>query len=240
MKQQQMPRHVAVIMDGNGRWAQQRGLSFIEGHRRGIKAAQDIVKKAAQMGVEVLTLWAFSQDNWQRPTDWVNALMDLLREHFQRDPLDWLGEGVRLRIIGNRTHFPHDIQELFRKQEEASAHQKGMLVQIALSYSGRQDLTQAFQQIAYKICAQELAPESISAQLISDHLYTAGVPDPDLLIRTSGEARISNFMMWQLTYTELVFTDILWPDYSGNAFEQAIQEFEQRERRYGATFGSIE
>lgn len=228
------PTHVAVIMDGNGRWAQSRGLPRTAGHRRGVDAARATVDTAARLGVRYLTLFAFSSENWKRPAAEISDLMGLLRR-FLTAEMDRLREnGVRLKVIGERTQLPRDIVRLIAEGERATASNQQLTLMIALSYGGRADLVAAARRLAARAVAGEITPETIDEALLAGSLETAGIPDPDLLIRTGGEKRISNFLIWPLAYTELVFLDLLWPDFSPQDFEAALGEYGRRERRYGA------
>lgn len=228
------PVHVAIIMDGNGRWARSRGLPRTAGHKRGAEAARVAVETAGRMGVRYLTLFAFSSENWKRPETEVTDLMGLLR-HYLRNEIDHFHKsGVRLRVIGDRSRLSGDIVKLITAGEERTATNGEMTLIIALNYGGRAEIAAAARRLADKVAAGQLMPDEVDEQMIAGHLETANVPDPDLLIRTSGEQRISNFLIWQLAYTELVFLDILWPDFSRADFEAAIREYEGRSRRYGA------
>lgn len=229
------PVHVGIIMDGNGRWAQARGLPRVEGHRQGAEAVRRAVKASVDLGVRYLTLYGFSNENWKRPEVEVSALMGLLRLYLRREIDELDQRGVRIRFIGQRQRLGADIVSLI---EEAVARTHGntkLTLIVALSYGARQEISEAVRAIAIKAAAGELDPASIDENLVADHLETAGIPDPDLMIRTSGEQRFSNFLLWQLAYSELVFTDTLWPDFSQSDLEEAINEFHRRERRYGAT-----
>jgi undecaprenyl diphosphate synthase len=221
-------------MDGNGRWAQSRGLPRTAGHRRGVDAARATVDTAARLGVRYLTLFAFSSENWKRPAAEISDLMGLLRR-FLTAEMDRLREnGVRLKVIGERTQLPRDIVRLIAEGERATASNQQLTLMIALSYGGRADLVAAARRLAARAVAGEITPETIDEALLAGSLETAGIPDPDLLIRTGGEKRISNFLIWPLAYTELVFLDLLWPDFSPQDFEAALGEYGRRERRYGA------
>lgn len=233
------PVHVAIIMDGNGRWARSRGLPRSAGHRRGAEAARVAVETASRMGVRYLTLFAFSSENWKRPETEITDLMGLLR-HYLRNEIDHFHKsGVRLRVIGDRSRLSRDIVTLIAAGEERTAANQKMTLIIALNYGGRAEIAAAARRLAEKVAAGQLMPAEIDERALADHLETSDVPDPDLLIRTSGEQRISNFLIWQLAYTELVFLDILWPDFSRNDFEAAIREFEGRSRRYGAVHDPV-
>jgi undecaprenyl diphosphate synthase len=228
------PVHVAIIMDGNGRWARARGLPRTAGHRRGAEAARIAVETAGRMGIRYLTLFAFSSENWKRPETEISDLMGLLRHYLRNEIGQFHESGVRLRIIGNRSRLSPDIVKLIAAGEARTAGNDKMTLIIALNYGGRAEVAAAVRELARKVAAGALAAEDIDEARIADHLETAGIPDPDLLIRTSGEQRISNFLIWQLAYTELVFLDLLWPDFTSQEFEAAIREYESRNRRYGA------
>ncbi|SEP39179.1 undecaprenyl diphosphate synthase [Rhodospirillales bacterium URHD0017] len=231
------PHHVAIIMDGNGRWAKARGLPRVAGHRRGADAVRRVVRGAGELGIPVLTLFAFSTENWTRPADEVNDLMGLLR-HYLRNELEELHKnGARLRVIGNRAGLAPDIVRDIADAEKMT-HANGRIdVNICINYGARDEILQATRNLARRVAAGELAAEDIDEARFEQELLTAGVPDPDLLIRTSGEQRISNFLLWQCAYAELVFVDTLWPDFGKDHLEQAIAEFRRRERRYGGVGG---
>ncbi len=223
------PRHVAIIMDGNGRWASARGLPRAEGHRRGADAARRTVEAAVKLGIEYLTLYSFSSENWSRPADEVNDLMGLLRWRLRSEVAEMHKQGVRLRIIGEPERLPDDIRALADQAEALTANNARIVVTMALSYGGRSDLTAAMR----KLAAEGLKPEAIDEAAIARRLSTAGAPDPDLLIRTGGEQRISNFLLWECAYAEFLFTDAMWPDFGETHLAEAIQAFQGRERRYG-------
>jgi len=230
-----IPRHVAVIMDGNGRWAKNRGQSRIMGHRKGAESVRRIIRLCGDQGVEYLTLFAFSSENWKRPPREVKLLMELFISVLEKD-IDVLVEnGVRLRIMGDLGRFGKRIGKLIKKAEMRTACNDCMQLTIAANYGGRWDVTQACQQLAEKSRTGEISPEEINEELLSQHLVTGDIPDPDLFIRTGGEKRISNFLIWQLAYSELYFTDVLWPDFSKENFQEALQWFAGRERRFGKT-----
>ena len=230
-----IPRHVAVIMDGNGRWAKNRGQSRIMGHRKGAESVRRIIRLCGDQGVEYLTLFAFSSENWQRPPREVKLLMELFISVLEKD-IDVLVEnGVRLRIIGDLERFGKRIGKLIKKAEMRTACNDCMQLTIAANYGGRWDITQACQQLAEKSRTGEISPDEINEELLGQYLVTDGIPDPDLFIRTGGEKRISNFLIWQLAYSELYFTDVLWPDFSKENFAEALQWFASRERRFGKT-----
>jgi undecaprenyl diphosphate synthase len=232
------PAHVAIIMDGNGRWAKARGLPRIAGHRRGAESVRRTVIAAAELGVSYLTLFGFSSENWKRPSDEIDDLMSLLRVYLRAEIAELHQRGVRVRVIGDRTRLAPDIVTLIVNAEELTRANTRLTLIVALSYGGRHDIVQAAQRLAVAAAAGRIEPEAINEAMLSDHLYTADIPDPDLLIRTSGEQRISNFLLWQSAYTELVFIDTLWPDFGAADLEKAVREFHGRERRYGASVGS--
>ncbi len=230
-----VPRHVAIIMDGNGRWAKARGLPRNLGHRKGVDAVREVVKACPDLGIEYLTLYAFSTENWKRPASEVSGLMDLLRI-FIRSELEQLRRnGVRVRVIGNRSRLPADIVALVDEAEAKTLDNSRLTLIIALSYGSQDELVMAARRLAEAALRGEIKPEQIDAGMIERNLLTAGIPDPDLLIRTSGEQRLSNFMLWQAAYSELVFTDTLWPDFGRAELAAAIAEYGRRERRYGAS-----
>ena len=232
------PRHIAIIMDGNGRWAKARGLPRIAGHRRGADAVRRTLEAAGDFGVPYLTLFGFSSENWKRPHDEVDDLMGLLRHYLRGEIAELHRNGVRLRVIGDRTRLSLDIVALIDNAEGLTRDNRAINLTVALSYGGRAEIVEAARSVAAKAAAGRLAPEAIDENLIAAHLFTADLPDPDLLIRTSGEQRISNFLLWQCAYAELVFTKTLWPDFGRDDLEQAIAEFGGRERRYGTSVGS--
>ena len=228
-----LPRHVAIIMDGNGRWARQRNKHRVEGHRAGIHAVRDTVETAARLGLEVLTLYAFSIENWKRPETEVSVLMGLLK-HYLRSELDTLlKNNIRFRVVGRARELAPEIREELARAEERTAGDSGLQFNIALNYGGRAEITDAVQGLFAELLKDGRSPEAIDEEALSRHLYTAGQPDPDLLIRTSGELRISNFLLWQIAYSEIWVTDVLWPDFRRRHLLQAIVDFQKRERRYG-------
>ena len=229
------PLHTAIIMDGNGRWAEARGLSRTLGHKRGAEAVKVAVESAVELGVEYLTLYGFSSENWQRPEEEIKDLMGLLRFYLQSEIKFFRQNGVRLRVIGDRERLAPDIVELIEGAEERTASNKKLTLIIALSYGGRMEIAVAARRLARRVAKGVLRPEEIDEQTFAECLFTASIPDPDLLIRTSGEKRISNFLLWQLAYAEFVFVNTLWPDFSKQDFEDAIREYHGRERRYGTT-----
>jgi undecaprenyl diphosphate synthase len=234
------PTHVAVIMDGNGRWARQRGLSRVEGHRRGKEAVRAVVETARRLGIRYLTLYAFSTENWFRPRDEVNALMGLLRRYLATEFKKLMRHQIRLIAIGNTRRLPRVVQGLLRRTVAATRHNTGMTVFLAVSYGAREELAAAMRAIARRVLEGEITPERITPEVIAGHLWTAGVPDPDLLIRTGGEMRLSNFLLWQLAYTEIYVTPTLWPDFREGEFTRALAEFQERQRRFGRTPDQVE
>lgn len=233
MENQALPLHVGIIMDGNGRWAKARGLTRTMGHRQGANAFREIVRHAGKRGISYLTVYAFSTENWKRPAEEVRSIMDLLRSYLG-EVKKHVKENIRLRILGDRRPLDEDIQRLIAEAEEDSSSNTGMTLNIALNYGGRDEILHAVRAVAAKAAAGELSnPEEITEEVFSQHLYTAGQPDVDLIIRTSGEYRISNFLTWQGVYAEYIFSDVLWPDFSPKHFEIALAEFASRTRRLG-------
>ncbi|WP_026986234.1 isoprenyl transferase [Fodinicurvata fenggangensis] len=229
------PRHVAIIMDGNGRWATQRGRPRKLGHLQGAEAARKIVRVASEVGLSYLTLFAFSSENWRRPGSEVSELMSLLQRYLGGEHRQELEElGIRLRVIGQRERLPESTLRQIERIEDETAHHKGLSVVIAISYGGRVEIATAARRLAQKVQDGELDPGEINETLLERYLETNAIPDPDLLIRTGGEKRISNFLLWQLAYAEMVFSDCLWPDFDRDAFLAALEEYQMRERRYGA------
>lgn len=230
-----VPQHVAIIMDGNGRWAKGQGEERIYGHRHGVSAVREVVKTAAEMGVRYLTVYAFSTENWGRPTDEVDGIMSLIAEAILSELDTLTNAGIQMRFIGDLSSLPLGLQESIRTAEATVIPEDKlrMTLNVALNYSSRWELTEAMRQIGTSIRQGELQPEEITQQTLSEHLATRGIPDPELLIRTSGEQRLSNFLLWQLSYTELYFTDTLWPEFDGDRFREALREYGRRERRFG-------
>ena len=227
------PRHVAIIMDGNGRWAAERRLPRIEGHRRGVEAVRRTVEAAGDLGITHLTLFSFSSENWSRPAEEIRDLFGLLRWFIRRDLADLHKNGVRIRIIGSRADLDNDIQSLLDDAVELTKENSALNLTIAFNYGSRNEIARAATRIAEDVKAGVLTPEDITEELFGSYLDTDGLPDPDLLIRTSGELRLSNFLLWQLAYTEFVFVDTYWPDFNKTHFEEAIAEFQRRNRRFG-------
>jgi undecaprenyl diphosphate synthase len=227
------PLHVGIIMDGNGRWARSRGLPRLEGHRRGVQALREIVRHAGSIGVEWLTLYSFSSENWSRPPEEVRELMGLLKLFVRRDLAELAANNVRIRVIGERENLQRDIAGLLEEAESATARNTGLNLVIAFNYGARNEITRAVRQLASDIAAGLVSPEAVTERLIADRLDTAGMPDPDLIIRTSGEQRLSNFLLWQIAYSEFVFDPVYWPEFGPENFDRAIDQFMGRERRFG-------
>jgi undecaprenyl diphosphate synthase len=233
-----LPRHIAIIMDGNGRWAQARGLPRVAGHRRGADAVRRTVAAAGERGIPYLTLFGFSSENWKRPLAEIDDLMGLLRHYLRREIGEFHRDGARLKVIGQLGNLAPDIVGLIDEAVELTRDNRAITLTVALSYGGRAEIVAAVRRIARQVANGTLAAEAIDEACFSRHLFTADLPDPDLLIRTSGEQRISNFLLWQCAYAELVFTKTLWPDFAESDLDQAIDEYCRRERRYGATIGA--
>jgi undecaprenyl diphosphate synthase len=228
-----VPRHVAIIMDGNGRWAMNRGLPRIEGHRRGVEAVRSCVRGAAELGIDYLTLYTFSSENWRRPHQEINDLMGLLKLFIKRDLAELHLQNVRIRSIGTMEGVDDDVVKLIREAVELTKDNTGLKLTTAFNYGARDEIVRAARVLAANVQAGELAPEEITAERFETHLDTAGLPEPDLLIRTGGDQRISNFLLWQSAYTEFVFLDSYWPEFSKDMLAKAISEFQSRERRFG-------
>jgi undecaprenyl diphosphate synthase len=229
-----LPKHVAVIMDGNGRWAKKRGISRVRGHQKGADTVREIVRASREIGIPWLTLYAFSEENWKRPEAEIKALMKLLRRFLKRELKEMVEKGIRLQSIGRTEKLPEDTRKILLETVRKTSDNKDMVLTLALSYGGRQEILDAIKKIVTKIERREMALEDISEQLVSDHLYATDMPDPDLLIRTSGEYRISNFLLWQIAYTEIYITPTLWPDFGREEYLEAIKNFIHRERRFGS------
>ena len=230
-----VPVHVAIIMDGNGRWAQSRGLSRAAGHAEGSEAVRRTVKASKQLGIRYLTLYGFSLENWKRPAKEIADLMGLLRLYLRKEIAELDREGVRIRFIGDRTLLEPDIVSLIEMSEQKTRGNTQLDLIVALSYGSRQEITTAARQLALDVAAGEIDPDTIDEDTLNARLFTRDIPDADLIVRTSGEQRLSNFLLWQAAYAELVFTDVFWPDFSREELEKSIAEFGRRERRYGAT-----
>jgi undecaprenyl diphosphate synthase len=228
-----LPRHVAIIMDGNGRWARARGLPRGEGHRRGVEALRRAVRFAVRRGIQHLTVFSFSSENWSRPQEEIQGLLRLLKIFIRSDLAELKGNNVHIRVIGDRPGLPADIRGLLEHAEEATRDSSGLQLIVAFNYGGRDEIVRAARRLADRAAAGSIQPEQIDVEKFAGALDTAGIPDPDLIIRTSGEQRISNFLLWQSAYAELVFLPVLWPDFSDSDFETALNRFAERERRYG-------
>lgn len=235
---QRAPTHVAIIMDGNGRWAKARGLPRTAGHKKGVESVRRALEAAQDLGIQYLTLYSFSTENWSRPEDEVSALMQLLRFYLRGEIATLHKNNVRIRMIGERHRLSPDLQAMIANAEELTSSNTGLTLVLALSYGGRQEIIEAARRLAEEARAGRLDPSTIDEAALSGGLFTAGIPDPDLVIRTSGEKRISNFLLWQMAYAELVFVDTLWPDFTKRDLEDAIQEFYRRDRRFGASVGT--
>jgi undecaprenyl diphosphate synthase len=229
----QLPQHVAIIMDGNGRWAKQRHLPRIEGHRQGAESARVIIRTAGDLGIKYLTLYAFSAENWNRPKDEVDTLMKYLINYLKSETPDLNKNNVRLEAIGQIYRLPENVQEQLRKSIQTLSKNNGLTLVLALSYGGRTEIVEAVRAIAEKVRRGQIEPADITEQTVSQHLWTRSMPDPDLLIRTSGEMRVSNFLLWQISYAEFVITPTLWPDFRKPQFYAALEEYAKRHRRFG-------
>jgi undecaprenyl diphosphate synthase len=228
-----LPRHVAIIMDGNGRWAKLRHKRRVEGHRAGIASVRDVVETSARLGLQVLTLYAFSVENWKRPKTEVSTLMALLKRYLRIELDTLLRNNIRFQVIGRMDELPTDVQKELQRGMDRTARATGLLFNIALNYGGRAEITDAVRRLATDLLAYGREASHIDEAMLSSYLYTAGQPDPDLLIRTSGELRISNFLLWQIAYAEIWVTEVLWPDFRRRHLLQAIADYQKRERRYG-------
>lgn len=235
-----MPRHVAIIMDGNGRWARKRLLPRIAGHRAGVETVRQVVRACAEKGVEVLTLFAFSSENWRRPAKEVSLLMELFLTALQRETQRLHNNNVRLKVIGDRSAFAPRLQEEIAKAEALTRENSGLTLIIAANYGGRWDVIQAAQRLGKEIEAGMLRASDITPELFESRLVLNGFPEPDLFIRTGGEQRVSNFLLWHLAYTEFYFTDVLWPDFDAALFDEALASFARRQRRFGRTGDQVE
>ncbi|MEA3466651.1 MAG: isoprenyl transferase [Thermodesulfobacteriota bacterium] len=235
-----IPRHIAIIMDGNGRWAKQQNRPRLYGHKVGVDSVQTIVESASEWGVEVLTLYAFSTENWKRPAAEVGGLMGLLKNYLQKELTRMLENRIRLVCIGDIEKLPGDVQEVLANTISDTAENDKLTLNLALSYGGRSELIRAIRNIAAEVNSGDIQTGDIDEELIDNHLYTAGLPEPDLLIRTGGEARLSNFLLWQASYAEIYFTDVMWPEFREEAFADAIAEYQRRERRFGRTSAQVE
>jgi len=235
-----IPHHIAIIMDGNGRWAQKKRLSRIEGHKAGLDAARGVVETCNELGVKILTLYAFSKENWRRPRKEVSDLMGLLHAKLKKEREELLKRNIRVNIIGDLDDLPVPIRTTLRKLVDASKAKDGLLVNLALSYGGRSEIVAGVKKIIADVAAERITAANITPEIFSRYLFTRDIPDPDLLIRTSGELRISNFLLWQIAYTELYFTATLWPDFGKEELIQACLSFQNRERRFGRTMAQMQ
>jgi undecaprenyl diphosphate synthase len=234
-----IPTHIAIIMDGNGRWAKRRGLPRVAGHREGVKSVRDVVEACAQLGVKYLTLFAFSTENWRRPKEEIDTLMKLLIKTLRSETEKLHKNDIKLMAIGDIDSLPKEVRKELKEAMEKTKNNKRMVLNLALSYSGRWEIIEAVKEIARDVKKGKVKIEEIDDKLFSNYLKTAGIPDPDLLIRTSGELRISNFLLWQIAYTELYITDCLWPDFRRKHLYEAIRDYQRRERRFGMTSEQI-
>ncbi|MDP6626082.1 MAG: isoprenyl transferase [Nitrospinota bacterium] len=235
LEQKKLPRHIAIIMDGNGRWAKKRFLPRIAGHRAGVKSVDRIVTQCRELGIKALTLYSFSEENWNRPKKEIDTLMSILREFLQKELDRMIKEDIRFNTIGHIEELPLFAQEILKEAKEKTRDKKGMVLTLALSYAGRREIVDAVKKIAKKVKNEVINVDSINTELFSQELYTCDLPEPDLLIRTSGEVRISNYLLYQIAYTELYFTKTLWPDFNEIHLLKALIEFQNRVRRYGLT-----
>jgi undecaprenyl diphosphate synthase len=233
LKSKKLPVHIAMIMDGNGRWAKKRLLNRINGHEKGAETVRTVVRTCRQLGIPYLTLYAFSTENWQRPKAEIEALMVILKKFLQAELSEMMENNIRLRAIGQVERLPTAVRQELDDTMAATGGNTGMSLILALSYGGRAEIVRMVQEIAEKIRNGRVEPQAVTAEMIADHLYTRGIPDPDLLIRTSGEMRISNFLLWQIAYTEIFVTPTLWPDFSEDELLQILKDFQNRERRFG-------
>ena len=232
---ERLPHHIAIIMDGNGRWAKKKLLNRIAGHNKGVNAVREVVTACRELGVKVLTLYAFSIENWRRPADEVNALMELLKQYLQEECEEMVQNNIRLNAIGRIEDLPADVQMTLRATMRKTEDCDGMILNLALSYGGRSEIIHAVQGILSDFQKGKMKPEEVTVHRFPEYLWTHGIPDPDLLIRTSGEFRVSNFLLWQIAYTELYVTDTLWPDFDREELLKAIADYQSRERRFGLT-----
>lgn len=233
MEEFKVPKHIAIILDGNGRWAKKRFMPRKYGHAQGAKTLENICEEAWKQGIKYLTVYAFSTENWKRPQDEVDAIMKLLQNYLENCLIISKKNNMRVRVIGDRSRLSPDILERIQELEEKSKENNGLNFQVALNYGSRDEMVRAVRKIAEKVEGKEISSDSIDEELFASNLDTAGIPDPDLLIRTSGEQRLSNYLLWQLAYTEFYFTDVLWPDFSKDELGKAIAYYNKRERRFG-------
>jgi undecaprenyl diphosphate synthase len=232
---EKLPRHVAIIMDGNGRWAKKKGLTRIMGHQNGVKSVKEVVKTTRELGIDWLTLYAFSEENWKRSKYEIKALMDLLKRYLKSELKEMLENGIRLSCIGQIEKLPLDVQKTLWQTIEKTAHNKEMTLNLALSYGSRQEIIWAIKNMLKDVERGVLNVKQITGERFSSYLFTANAPDPDLLIRTSGEYRVSNFLLWQIAYTEIFITPALWPDFGKERYLEALLDYQKRERRFGST-----
>lgn len=230
---EKLPKHVAIIMDGNGRWARQKAMNRVTGHEEGTESVRVVVRTSREIGIKYLTLYAFSEENWKRPKYEITALMAILKRFLKSELKEMQENGIRFIPIGRTHKLPEDVRNLIEETMAKTSGNTNMTLALALSYGGRQEIYDAVQKIAKRIVSGDIQPSDINEELISDFLYTAGMPDPDLLIRTSGECRISNFLLWQIAYTEIYITPTLWPDFRKEEYLKAIEEYQKRDRRFG-------
>ncbi|MGP1385959.1 MAG: isoprenyl transferase [Thainema sp.] len=233
LDQERLPKHIAVIMDGNGRWAKQRGLPRIMGHRKGVDTLKDLLRCSRDWGIQALTAYAFSTENWGRPLEEVDFLMTLFERVLRRELEEMMQENVRIRFAGNLSALPNSLQSEIDRAMTKTAHNQGIQFTVATNYGGRQEIINACRAIATQVQQGKLSPDEIDEQTFEQHLYTVGLSDPDLLIRTSGELRLSNFLLWQMAYAEIYVTETLWPDFDRAEFHQALSNYQQRHRRFG-------
>jgi undecaprenyl diphosphate synthase len=239
IRQRPLPRHVGVIMDGNGRWAEQRGMTRLLGHREGSTSVREVTRCARRLGIQALTLYAFSTQNWSRPADEVAGLMELLVEYLEREREELLRNGIRMNLIGEIERLPRAVREPMLRVRDESSKNSAMVLTLALSYGGREEIVRAARALAERATRGELAPSKIDERSLESCLWTAGLPPLDLVIRTSGEQRLSNFLLWQAAYAELVFIDTLWPDVRAEQFLRCVEKFQSRERRFGLTAAQV-
>jgi len=232
-----IPSHVAIIMDGNGRWAKKRMMNRVKGHESGADTVRMVVRSSRELGVSALTLYAFSTENWQRPQTEVMALMKLLKRFLKSEKSEMLENNIRLNAIGETERLPADVREILHKTREATGNNTGMLLNLALSYGGRSEIIRMVRHLSEAAAEGRVRPDAITEEVVSAHMYTHDIPDPDLLIRTSGEMRVSNFLLWQIAYSEIHVTDTLWPDFSRSEYIQILKEYQNRDRRFGKVKG---
>ncbi|MEW8313820.1 MAG: isoprenyl transferase [Candidatus Thiodiazotropha endolucinida] len=238
--EKRLPRHIAIIMDGNGRWAKKRGLPRYAGHPAGVEAVRGVVEACVELQIPVLTLFAFSSENWQRPEKEVNLIMDLFLRSLKKEVRRLDRNHVKLKVIGDRSAFATNLQAQIEEAEQQTASNQGLLLQVAANYGGRWDITQAAKRLAEQVQSGEISPDQIDEERFSQNLCITNLPEPDLFIRTGGEQRISNFLLWQCAYTELYFTDLLWPDFDRKALDEALHDFSHRQRRFGRTGDQVQ